>query len=126
MSIAAINCTDAEEDIRLPPPRLCTSSILEGNSFGRTYDTWYPLTRMCPTYLSSSGGGFEEEEEDDVDDIEPNRDVYSRRERAGRLNARAPLCSRAHVVDEKLYGAELESRGCTCESRIFTFSSGRE
>lgn len=90
MSIAAINCIDAEVDIRLLLLlRLWLSSILGGNSFGKTYDTLYPLTRICPTYLSSNGGGFDADEVVDV--REPNSDVYNTRERPGRFSARAPL-----------------------------------
>ena len=73
ISIAAINCMVVAVDILLELVRLAISSTLGGNSFGRTYDTWYPLTRICPTYLSSRGGGLEDE--DEVDEIEPKSDV---------------------------------------------------
>ena len=36
--------------------KLESSLNLGGNSLGRTYDTLYPLTRMCPVYLSSNVG----------------------------------------------------------------------
>jgi len=44
-------------------------------------------------------------------------------DRAGRFNARAALCSNGEMVEEKLYGTELWSSGCTWEVWIFTFSS---
>jgi hypothetical protein len=43
----------------------------------------------------------------------PNRDKYEWEDLAGRFKARAALCSIGHVTDEKLYGTELWSIGCT-------------
>ena len=42
-----------------------------------------------------------------------NRERYDFVERAGRLKARAALCSNGFVLEEKMYGAESESRGWT-------------
>lgn len=39
------------------------------------------------------------------------------------MRARAALWRSGEAVDEKLYGTEEESRGCTSDSRIFIFSS---
>lgn len=77
-----------------------SSLNLGGNSFGRTYETLYPLTRMCPVYLSSSVGTlipFVEAVDLLEDMTEANgvgsakRDRYDLEERAGRLSARAAL-----------------------------------
>jgi hypothetical protein len=88
---------------------------------------------MCPVYLSSRGGGLllllvDEEEcleeligKEDVGS--PKRVKYEWEDLAGRFKARAALCNIGHVVDEKLYGTELWSIGCTCEVRILMFSS---
>lgn len=39
------------------------------------------------------------------------RERYDFEERAGRFKARAALCRRGFTLEEKMYGAESESRG---------------
>ena len=89
---------------------------------------------MCPVYLSSrvctlmpfveavdrleyameaDGGGNAKSER------------YDFEERAGRLSARAALWRSGDVVEEKLYGTELLSIGCTWDVNILTFSSAK-
>jgi hypothetical protein len=51
-------------------------------------------------------------EETEVGD-KPNVDRYDNEDRAGRDSARAALCKRGQVVEEKLYGTELLSIGWT-------------
>ena len=54
-----------------------------------------------------------------------NSERYDFVERAGRLKARAALCSNGFALEEKMYGDESESRGWTLSVRILTFSSGK-
>lgn len=84
-----------------------------GNSLGSTYDTLYPLTRICPVYLSSRafvlmpllGDDIRLEEAADGP-VGVGRLLKSVRydfdERAGRLRARAALCRSGQEVEEKL------------------------
>lgn len=111
-----------------------SSLNLGGNSLGRTYDTLYPLTRICPVYLSSSVCTLTAFVEDvrrlecaveSAGVVRAKSERYDFEERAGRLSDRAALWRRGDVVDEKLYGIELLSIGCTWEVNILTFSSGK-
>ena len=79
---------------------LIPSLNLDGNSLGRTYDTLYPLTRMCPVYLSSRVCTLMPFVEDidrpegatDVDGVgSANSERYDFGERGWRLSVRAAL-----------------------------------
>ena len=72
-------------------------------------------------YLSSSGAALPADAVEASRD--PKRDIYESLVRVGRLSAFAAFLSSGEVADEKLYGAALESKGCTCEFRIFRLSS---
>lgn len=55
-----------------------------------------------------------------------NTDMYDLVERAGRLSARAALCSRGFSSEEKLKGMELLSSGWTSYANTLRFSSGNK
>jgi len=136
ISMAAIKCTlflsPIDDRLFVAPSGL----NLGGKTLGRANAIWYPLTTICPVYLSSTGGisGFAEPFNFDeytlsVTDAEtgggdsPKAEWNVCCERAGRFRARAALCSSGECVEEKLYGTELLSRGCTWAVAILTFSS---